>query len=36
MGEDYKVAKFKEEYKTITANIKLKPVLQLLDDEDFL
>lgn len=28
--------KIKEEYKTITANIKLKPVLQLLDDEDFL
>jgi len=31
-----KAYKIKEEYKTITANIKLKPVIQLLDEEDFI
>lgn len=35
VGTDWLKHKINEEYKTITANIKLKPVIQLLDDEDF-
>lgn len=36
VGTDWLKHKIKEEYKTITANIKLKPVIQLLDEEDFI
>lgn len=35
VGTDWLKHKINEDYKTITANIKLKPVIQLLDIEDF-
>lgn len=35
VGTDWLKHKINEEYKTITANIKLKPLIQLLDNEDF-
>lgn len=36
VGTDWLKYKINEEYKTITANIKLKPIIQLLDNEDFI
>ncbi|MBS8122195.1 hypothetical protein [Candidatus Vampirococcus lugosii] len=36
VGTDGLKHKINEDYKTITANIKLKPIIQLLDDEDFI
>lgn len=36
VGTDWLKHKINEEYKYLTTNLKLKPIIQLLDDEDFI